>query len=144
MTTKRRIFIVEYILNMFYCWKILVFFTFSDEYICFCLNNYLHPSWIMDHGSSQVDTFKSKPRNTVNSCKTKIIKTVEVITKDIWNKMLLLQSSGFIQIQINLISHWFNTKLNIFYCTVMQCSLNCIKTVELKIKLIFFTVINTT
>ena len=26
-------FIVEYLLNMFCCWKILVFFAFSDEYI---------------------------------------------------------------------------------------------------------------
>ena len=32
---------------MFYCWKILVFFAFSDEYICFCLNTYLHSSWII-------------------------------------------------------------------------------------------------
>ena len=36
-----------WILIMFYCWKILVLFAFSDECICFCLNNWLHPSWII-------------------------------------------------------------------------------------------------
>ena len=35
-------FIVEYLLKMFYCWRILVFFALSDGYICFCLNTYLH------------------------------------------------------------------------------------------------------
>ena len=36
--------IVEYLLNMFYCWEILVFLALSDGYICFCLN--------IRHGSS--------------------------------------------------------------------------------------------
>ena len=36
-----------YLLKMFYCWKILVFFALSDRYICFCLKNYLHPSRII-------------------------------------------------------------------------------------------------
>ena len=38
-------FIDEYLLNMFYCWKILVFIALSDGCICFCLNTYLHLSW---------------------------------------------------------------------------------------------------
>ena len=36
-----------YLLKMFYCWKILVFFALSDKYICFCLNTYLYPSRII-------------------------------------------------------------------------------------------------
>ena len=40
-------FTVQYLLNMFYCSKILVFFALSDGYICFCLNTYLHPSCII-------------------------------------------------------------------------------------------------
>ena len=36
-------FIVEYLLNVFYCWKILGFFPLSDGYICLCLNTYLCP-----------------------------------------------------------------------------------------------------
>ena len=32
--------IKQNLLNMFYCWKILLFFARSDEYICFCLNTY--------------------------------------------------------------------------------------------------------
>ena len=36
-------FIVEYVLNMFYCWKILVFFAFSDEYILQLVTYFVTP-----------------------------------------------------------------------------------------------------
>ena len=40
-------FIVKHLLNMFYRWKILVFFALSNGYIYFCLNTYFHLLWIM-------------------------------------------------------------------------------------------------